>query len=826
MKFSLLVLTALVLQQGEAFAPSTDLPGRVTPRDYSRSISPTIIGADLSTQMGVSSTALSAMPEKIWKKAQKLATPVSLAIGLTFFSPLQQSAQASAPVMALPKAEGRDPATEALTEMERKQMKKTQEDLNEMARQAREIEKTQGSRARDNFEKEFKIKQQQRAEARKLELEQLKRDLLDQGIDPFIDLEGQRQVILFQKGVDLGEVQGTQFNLEKEWERRSPKKSMKFKKAANRKMIALMVQDLKNREIDALDYFEKHQDQTQAVLNLPEASVLPLLEKYSANLEEYGQIVPPKEGEISAKERMAQKSQSPEAKRKARAEEKRKKAELKAKEREEKRLAQAEAKAARLAAKEAAKTERDRAKAAAAAAATGTLAEAETDVDHEGTDSQGEIINDDEMSLEDKVQKEETSIAASAASRNTGVLLVAGGGLAAFGLYRKRQENALEEERRRQFNLLMGESSKTNGDSNPLQAYEFDNDDDLDLDPMNSVSSPTPPPAATDSSSASTPPKRRLGLKNVFTKKSSRETDINNLISPEAAAPEFSTLLAKLLTYGAPGRFPNIERLPGGKPLESFDLEAAKDELVKAREQSNLSDAEGAEIFADVVNCMLIDIVDLASSSLKEKDDSVTVDAINIVVDFMNHAASMYDAVAGDVIIKPVVYEGTLRKSKLEQMYSTYAVSGMMNMGDMTEDFDDRVGLLQDVFNINEKKAEGLMMKAVQKNMMKMLKDGKGMEGMEDMLKGMGGMDGLDGLSGMENGEGPSPEQLKEMLLALKEMKESGSIPDSELEEVKNQFKEAFGSSIDEVMLDANNNEGDLTAGDKELLELMKSILG
>lgn len=174
-------------------------------------------------------------------------------------------------------------------------------------------------------------------------------------------------------------------------------------------------------------------------------------------------------------------------------------------------------------------------------------------------------------------------------------------------------------------------------------------------------------------------------------------------------------------------------------------------------------------------------------------------------------------------MITPVTYGGTLGKAKLEQMYSKYAVSGMMSMD---ESFNARVGLLQDVFSITEKKAEGLMMKAMQKNMMKMLKDGEGMEGMEEMMKAMGGgLEGLEGLAGMDSEDGPTPEQLKEMLLALKTMKDSGSIPPDELAAVRAQFKEAFGSSIEEVMADADKDEESMSEADKDLLDLMKSIL-
>lgn len=126
-----------------------------------------------------------------------------------------------------------------------------------------------------------------------------------------------------------------------------------------------------------------------------------------------------------------------------------------------------------------------------------------------------------------------------------------------------------------------------------------------------------------------------------------RETDLNSLVAPNAVGPEFATLLAQILTFGAPGRFPAVASW-GTMPLEKFDLDTAKSLLTESRGNADLTDEQSAEIFASVVNCMIIDIVDLASSTLKgkNKDDKVAVDAINVVMDFMDHAASLFDAVA------------------------------------------------------------------------------------------------------------------------------------------------------------------------------------
>ena len=229
---------------------------------------------------------------------------------------------------------------------------------------------------------------------------------------------------------------------------------------------------------------------------------------------------------------------------------------------------------------------------------------------------------------------------------------------------------------------------------------------------------------------------------------------------------------------------------------------------------------------------MLIDIVDLASTSLKEKNPKATVDAINIVVDFMNHAASLYNSIAQGVVIQPVTYGGTLSRSKLEQMYSEYAGSAMLlDLENLPDDFDSRVSLLQDVFEIPDKKAEGLTMRAMQKGMAEAMKDPKKMEEMQEMIKGMGDMEGMGDMAGLMGGGGvdgdgmPDTDQLKTMLRTLKELKDSGSITPEDFEAVKKDFKASFGSSIDEVVKEASAGDETLNETDKELLDLMKAIM-
>ena len=788
------------------------------------------------------------------KLKKKIAVVVASSALIFGSAAIPKVSHASAPVIAVPKAEARDPIREAFDEHDRRMTQKAQEELRQFTLKARQIEAKHGEAAREKFEAEYKENQQKEAQAKKDGLVQLKRDLLDKGICPFVDLEGRRQVTAWEKGVDLGEVPGTQFYLEKQFEQSNPQKSWNYRKAPNREIIKCMVEDMKNRDIDPLQYFESHTDKTADILDLPAAQAAQMATKYKANIETYGQIVPPKEGEQSAKEKLAQKAKSPstdkaeakrlkaEAKAKAAAE----KAEAKAKAAEEKAAAKARAaeekataKAEAAAAKEAAKRAKEDAKkadtlaasgAAVASASASSAAEVAGSVASAASDGVTQQPQED-LAEDDGVRSDSEPVeAAGVASATVKVsskkkgglpivpvstfLVAAGGGGYAIKVLRERSAEA-EEERQRQFKLLMGQL----GDDAPSGAPALEVDDadlsSLTFDDENSRKEE----GSEDSKlipEQPTPKKRKRAF--FGGKKSDRETDINNLVGSDAKAPEFSKTLAKILTFGAPGRFPGVVALPGAMPLQEFSLEEAQKVLIDTQTQAGLSREESAEVFANVVNCMLIDIVDLASSSLKEKDSKLTVDAVSIVVDFMNHAASLYNSIAEGVVITPVTYGGDLGKNKLEQMYSAYAASGMTNFANVDDDFQNRVSLLQDVFQIAEKKAEGLMMKAMQKSMMEMLKSGEGLEGMEEMMKGMGDM--MPGM-GLDGDADISPEQLKEMLTELKKLKDSGAIPPAELEQVKAEFQKSFGASLNDIVKDSDGSNPE----EEEILALMKDIL-
>ncbi|KAL7479253.1 hypothetical protein ACHAW6_005002 [Cyclotella cf. meneghiniana] len=440
------------------------------------------------------------------------------------------------------------------------------------------------------------------------------------------------------------------------------------------------------------------------------------------------------------------------------------------------------------------------------------------------------------------------TIRSHATVKNVGMVVIAGGATV-YGInYFKENNSAAQKERERQLKLIMGVSDDDDDDSEDDFEIDKDDDDEDDLDTVIKEDAeilPPPkqvtpkakkqPPAPVSEPPLSTrvQPKRKLG---IFSKKNAnaRETDLNVLIGANAEAPEFASLLAKILTFGAPGRFPAISSM-GEMPFDKFDLEKAKEMLTELRSDLDLSDEKSAEIFASVVNCMIIDIVDLASSTLKakDKDEKLTVDAINVVMDFMDHAASLFDAVAKDVTIKPVTYGGNLKKKELEQMFSIYAGSSMMSLvgGGASQ---DRVDTLQLVFDIPDKKAEGLMQKHMMKMMMNLMKDGgkgmegmlegmPGMEGMEEMMKAMGGMPGMPGLDGEI-----SPEDLKQTVRMMKDLMDSGQVSQEELAEIRKQFKDMYGSDISDLIKQADKEGAGAGMGEdeRELLDMFKRILG
>ena len=149
-------------------------------------------------------------------------------------------------------------------------------------------------------------------------------------------------------------------------------------------------------------------------------------------------------------------------------------------------------------------------------------------------------------------------------------------------------------------------------------------------------------------------------------------------------------------------------------------------------------------------------------------------------------------------------------------------------MSDESSSTQERVDILQQVFNIKDKKAEGIAQKIMMKNLMSAMKDGDGggLEGLAEMMGGLEGMEGgMPGL-GDPNAE-LSPEDIKQSVSMMTALVESGQISKDEIALVKDQFKEAYGADIEDLIAEADSgNMGDELGEDgKELLDLFKKVL-
>ncbi|GMI43998.1 hypothetical protein TrCOL_g5080 [Triparma columacea] len=364
--------------------------------------------------------------------------------------------------------------------------------------------------------------------------------------------------------------------------------------------------------------------------------------------------------------------------------------------------------------------------------------------------------------------------------------------------------------------------------------------------------SPPTPPAQLKTQQPTTippppsPPKKKsfISIRSGLTsKKSGRETSITKLLGTTTTPPPkvaFMKCLTSYLTFGAPGRFLDLEDTLSTP--RDFDLTTAVSELTSLRDEAGMTEQDTGEAFADVTHCMIVTIVDLAMSTLKSKDDTDVVKGLEVVLEFTDHAAGIYGEIVGpDVVVEPVVYGGAQGGKKLESMYKKY----LGNVGiAVDEKQEERVDRLQAVLGIKDSKAQGIQQKVMMKKMMKMMKgmkgggddpeamakmmkemglDMEGMEGMEEMMKGMGGMGGMGGV----DGKPPTQEELKESIRLMKELIDNDMVGEEEMKQVKEEFRKSMGTDIEELVRMAEEQEraGDLDEEGRELLELFKKVL-
>ena len=226
---------------------------------------------------------------------------------------------------------------DVLEQYEKQEARRLNQDNMKMERRAYEIEQTIGRRAANKYRKQYDKHTMQQGNEKAKGLIELKRNLLRQGIDPMIDLEGQREVVFYLTGIDLSEIPNTPHNHEKRrmhlqqsnivgqlgssLSQQLQDKIMHQPKGTNakrdgsgssspdivsqsrssssyhqnkqhhRQIIACLVQDLEARGIDPLQYFENdHPERISDVWELNTKEARQMAQLYTKNLQKYGRI--------------------------------------------------------------------------------------------------------------------------------------------------------------------------------------------------------------------------------------------------------------------------------------------------------------------------------------------------------------------------------------------------------------------------------------------------------------------------------------------------------------------------------------------------------
>ena len=181
------------------------------------------------------------------------------------------------------------------------QQKATLQEWMEQDRQERlNSDGTLSRRARHQLEKKYDQHIAQQELQTRQGLLKLQRNLLQQGIValdehmPTYDVEGHRQVVFYQYGLDLASVSQTPHAKERKLHKTHYVESMAHQKAPHRQVIASLVNDLQRKGVDPLDYFIQHSSQMtqqiKGIWQLPHDEAKELAKRYADNLTNYGTI--------------------------------------------------------------------------------------------------------------------------------------------------------------------------------------------------------------------------------------------------------------------------------------------------------------------------------------------------------------------------------------------------------------------------------------------------------------------------------------------------------------------------------------------------------
>jgi len=421
------------------------------------------------------------------------------------------AAEASAPiVLRAAKKKDDPPMVQAAKKAEELKKQRSIEEFDRFMEKCNDIEMTEGTQARDEYEAQYQAEKQAREAQKLVDIENLKRELLDEGQDPSTDLDAERKVWLFEHDIDLDKIPGTPQNEQmiKNFQSRG-KNTPTY--ASQRFIIKCQVADLKARGVDPMEHFAQPEvmEKTRAIYKMDDKLAAKVAEQYEGLMEQYGgRLTPPQAGEVPFVYKSSNKvsnaavaiaaTQTKAEVATAKAKAKEEAVAAKAKAREDKAAAKAQAKAKRAAERAQAKKEKQaqrqaRADAKAQAKAANTEKASQEALDSEmaataGMDfaaTAGVEASSEETAVESSVSSsQEVSstdnknvmdmIKSKANAKNAATVIIAGGATVYGYNYITENSAGAQAERERQLKLIMGE---TDDDEDEEDDDEFDEDD-------------------------------------------------------------------------------------------------------------------------------------------------------------------------------------------------------------------------------------------------------------------------------------------------------------------------------------------------------------
>ena len=154
------------------------------------------------------------------------------------------------------------------------------------------IESTQGTKARKQFEKEYEASLEQAKVEKAAKREELLNSLLDQGICPFTDTEGIRQVFLLDEDIDLAHVEGTEAYYDYVETMAGKGDRVQKKYVLPRFIVKAQVDDLRAHGKEVVSYFQENQARTAKLFDMPERKLQAICEQYQTRIAQYGTLNP------------------------------------------------------------------------------------------------------------------------------------------------------------------------------------------------------------------------------------------------------------------------------------------------------------------------------------------------------------------------------------------------------------------------------------------------------------------------------------------------------------------------------------------------------